>query len=132
MAKMVSGNSSRKPPEAEADHAGIDDWMRRQMPDLQPIIEHLDATIRKAYPKAQFAVKWKKAHYGLPDKGWILELVSYDVSVNIMFYAGSEFDPPPPLGEGRPRFVKLKSLEEAKAKKVTAWIKQAGTVTGWK
>ena len=129
---MVKGNSSRKPPEPADGHADVDEWMRRLMPDLQPIVEHLDKTIRKTYPKAQFAVKWKKAHYGLPDRGWILEVVSYDVSVNVMFYAGSEFDPPPPLGEGRGRFVKLRSVDEAKAKEVTAWIKQAGTVDGWK
>jgi hypothetical protein len=131
MAKMVKANSSRKPPEPEDGHAGVDEWMKRLMPDLQPIVEYLDKAIRKAYPKAQFAVKWKKAHYGLPDKGWILEVVSYDVSVNVLFYAGAEFDPPPPLGEGRARFVKLKSVEEAKAKDVAAWIKQAGTVAGW-
>ncbi|MDP1793460.1 MAG: DUF1801 domain-containing protein [Acidimicrobiales bacterium] len=131
MAKMIKADSSRKPPEPEADHTGVDEWMRKLMPDLQPIVEHLDKTIRKAFPKAQFAVKWKKAHYGLPDKGWILEIVSYDVSVNVMFYAGSEFDTPPPMGEGRGRYVKLKSLDEAKAKEVTAWIKQAGTIDGW-
>ena len=131
MAKMVKANSSRKPPEPAADHSEVDEWMKRLMPDLQPIVEYLDKAIRKAYPKAQFAVKWKKAHYGLPDKGWILEVVSYDVSVNVLFYAGAEFDPPPPLGEGRARFVKLKSVEEAKAKDVASWIKQAGTVAGW-
>lgn len=130
---MIKGTSSRTPPDPAADHTDIDDWMKRLMPDLQPIVAELDKAIRKAHPKAQFAVKWKKAHYGLPDKGWILEIVSYDVSVNVLFYAGSEFDsPPPPLGEGRPRFVKLKSVDEAKGKDVLAWIKQAGTVDGWK
>ena len=84
MAKMVKANSSRKPPEPAEGHAELDDWMRRLMPDLQPIVEQLDKTIRKTYPKAQFAVKWKKAHYGLPDRGWILEIVSYDVSVNVL------------------------------------------------
>lgn len=96
MAKMVKAESSRKPPEPAADHTPIDEWMQRLMPDLKPIVEELDKAIRKTHPKAQFAVKWKKAHYGLPDRGWILEVVSYDVSVNVLFYAGSEFDPPPP------------------------------------
>jgi len=131
MAKMVKGNSTRKPPEPSDGHAEIDEWMRRLMPDLQPIVEHLDKTIRKTFPKAHFAVKWKKAHYGLSDRGWILEVVSYDVSVNVLFYGGAEFDPPPPHGEGRSRYVKLKTLDEAKAKEVQSWIKQAGTVAGW-
>ncbi len=132
MAKMVKANSSRKPPEPAEGHAELDDWMRRLMPGLQPIVEQLDKTIRKTYPRAQFAVKWKKAHYGLPDRGWILEIVSYDVSVNVLFYGGADFDSPPPLGEGRSRYVKLKSVEEAKGKDVLAWIKQAATVDGWK
>ncbi len=131
MAKMVKSNSTRKPPEPADGHGEVDEWMRGLMPGLQPIVEHLDKAIRKAFPKAQFAVKWKKAHYGLPDRGWILEIVSYDVSVNVLFYGGADFDPAPPLGEGRSRYVKLKSVEEAKAKEVQSWIKQAGTVVGW-
>ena len=36
---------------------------------------------------------------------------AYDVSVNVVFFAGAEFDPPPPLGTtGRTRYVKVKTL----------------------
>ena len=132
MGKMRKGGSSRKPPEPSESHADIEDWMRRVMPDLNPIVEHLDGSIRKSIPGLQYALKWKKAHYGLPDLGWIIEMVAYDVSVNVVFYGGAEFDPPPPLGEGRSRYVKVKTLEEAKSPEMRRWIEQAGSLPGWK
>ena len=76
----------------------IEDWTRRVMPDLQPIVKHLDELIRETIPELQYAVKWKKAHYGLGEPGRIIEMVAYDVSVNIVFFGGAEFDNPPPLG----------------------------------
>ena len=108
--------TARKPPEPSKSHDAIDEWMRRVMPDLNPIVKHLDELIRKTLPDCQYAIKWKKAYYGLPDKGWIIELVSYDVSVNVVFFGGEDFDSPPPLGDtDRSRYIKVKSLEEAQA-----------------
>ncbi len=131
MAKSLKQNSTRKPPEPSSSHADIEDWMRRSMPDLQPIVEHLGALIRKTVPGLQYAVKWKRAYYGLPDLGWIIEVVAYDVSVNIVFFGGAKFDPPPPHGEGS-RYVKVKTLDEARAPEIREWIKQAGRSSGWK
>lgn len=124
--------SSRKPPEPADDHAEIDDWMRRVMPDLQPVVQELDELIRATHSGLQFALKWKKAYYGLPDLGWIIELVAYDVSVNIVFLGGADFDDPPPLGDtDRSRYVKIKNLEEAQQPEMKHWIEQAGHVPGW-
>lgn len=131
MAKSLKQNSTRKPPEPSSSHAEIEDWMRRLMPDLQPIVEHLDALIRKTVPGLQYAVKWKRAYYGLPDLGWIIEVVAYDVSVNVVFFGGAKFDPPPPQGEGS-RYVKVKTMDEARAPEIREWIKQAGRSSGWK
>ncbi|NLD53301.1 MAG: DUF1801 domain-containing protein [Burkholderiaceae bacterium] len=101
------------------------------MPALQPIVAHLDGLIRRTVPGLQYAVKWKKAYYGLPDHGWIIEMVAYDVSVNLVFFAGARFDPPPPQGEGS-RYVKIRSLEEAKAPEVVDWIRQSAGHPGWR
>jgi hypothetical protein len=132
MDKSRKGTSSRKPPEPSDDHSQIDDWMRRVMPDLQPIVERLDGMVRKALPDAYFALKWKKAYYGVPDHGWVIELVAYDVSVNIVFLGGADFEPPPPLGEGdRSRYVKIKSVDELDDPALADWIAQAGKVDGW-
>ena len=130
MPKAPATHSSRKPPEPSADHADVADWLKRVMPDLQPIVDHLDRQIREAIPDLEYAVKWKKAYYGLARRGWIIEMVAYDVSVNLVFFAGAKFDPPPPQGEGS-RYVKIRTLEEARAPEVKAWIEQAARYPGW-
>jgi hypothetical protein len=102
------------------------------MPDLHPIVKWLDGLIRRVIPELQYAVKWKKAYYGLPEQGWIIEMVAYDVSVNVVFLGGADFDSPPPLGTtGRARYVKVKSLDEAMAAELEQWIKQARDARGW-
>src|SRR5690349_975590 len=98
MAKAIKGNAGRKPPEPTLDHSIIEEWFGRQMPHLQPIVESLDETIRATVPDLHFAVKWKRPFYGLPQLGWVIELAAYDVSVNVVFLGGADFDRPPPLG----------------------------------
>ena len=125
-------NTTRRPPVPSASHAEIEDWLRHVMPDLHATVKQLDELICETISGLQYAVKWKKAYYGVPELGWIIELVAYDVSVNVVFFGGAEFDPPPPLGTtGRTRYVKLKTLEEARAPELQKWIEQAGRVPGW-
>ena len=103
------------------------------MPDLHPIVKRLDELICETIPWLQYAVKWKKAYYGLPELGWIIEMVAYDVSVNVVFFGGAEFATPPPLGTTeRTRYVKLKTLQEAQGLEMHNWIEQAARVPGWK
>ena len=133
MGKAPTAGTSRRPPTPSDGHAEIDDWLRRQMPDLHPILDHVDGLIRETIPGLQYAVKWKKAYYGSPEVGWILEVVAYDVSVNVVFFGGVEFDPPPPLGStGRSRYVKLTSLDEARSPEMHRWLEQAARVPGWR
>jgi hypothetical protein len=96
MPKAIKGNAGRKPPEPSSSHSDIDDWTQRQMPHLQPIVKLLDESIRATIPGLQYAVKWKRPYYGLPELGWIIELAAYDVSVNVVFLGGADFDSPPP------------------------------------
>ena len=131
MKKAPAGPSNRKPPEPSDSHAEIDDWIRHVMPDLHPIVQRLDEMIRMALPDAHYAVKWKKAHYGVPEHGWVIELVAYDVSVNVVFFAGAELDPAPPLGEGRVRYIKVRTVEELEQPELRSWIEQAGRLPGW-
>jgi hypothetical protein len=132
MEKTREPNTARRPPVPTDAHVEIDDWIRRVMPDLNPIVERLDASIREAIPGLRYAVKWKRAYYGLPELGWIIEMVAYDVSVNVVFLGGADFESPPPLGDSdRSRYVKVKSLEEALGPEMRSWIEQAGRVPGW-
>ena len=133
MGKTRKPNATRTPPVPTDSHAEIEDWMRRVMPDLHPIVKRLDASIRETIPGLRYAVKWKKAYYGSPELGWVIEMVAYDVSVNVVFFGGAEFDPRPPLGDTeRTRYVKVKTPEEAQGPQIQRWIEQAGRVPGWK
>ena len=131
MKRAPNAAATRKPPEPADGHDDIDDWIRRVMPDLNPIVVRLDELIRASIPKSQFAVKWKKAYYGLPTKGWVIEMVAYDVSVNVVFLRGAAFKNPPPLGEGEGRYIKLTSLDEVESADLKRWIKQAAKTPGW-
>jgi hypothetical protein len=133
MAKPRKLDAARKPPVPSDSHADIEDWIRSVMPDLHPIVKRLDGLICETTPGLRYAVKWKKAYYGLPELGWIMEMVAYDVSVNVVFFGGAEFEPPPPLGTtDRTRYVKVKTLEEAQGPEMQKWVEQAGRVPGWK
>jgi len=131
--KTLKPLTAKKAPMATDSHAAIDDWIRRVMPALHPLVKGLDEMICETIPGLQYAIKWQKAYYGLPERGWIIEMVAYDVSVNVVFFGGADFDPPPPLGTvGRSRYVKLKAPEEAQQTLIRKWIEQAGHVRGWK
>ena len=131
--KARKGHTAKEPPVPTDSHAEIEDWMiRLVMPEMQPIVQRLDGSIRETIPGLRYAIKWKNAYYGLPELGWIIEMVAYDVSVNVVFFGGADFDPPPPLGStGRERYVKVRTLEEAEAPEIRQWIEQAGRVPGW-
>jgi len=132
MPKAIKGHAGRRPPEPSANHSEIDGWCRRLMPDLQPIAQRLDESIRAAFPDLIYAVKWKRAYYGLPELGWIIELAAYDVSVNVVFMGGADFKTPPPLGvTDRTRYVKVTSLAEVQRPELDEWLAEAGRTPGW-
>ena len=132
MPKEIKGNAGRRPPEPSGSHSDIDDWFGRLVPHLQPIVKLLDQSIRGAVPGLHYAVKWKRAYYGLRELGWIIELAAYDVSVNVVFLGGADFDPPPPLGTtDRTRYVKVTTMEEAQRQELREWIELAGRTPGW-
>ena len=133
MPKAIKGNVGRKPPEPSAAHSGIDHWFGLLVPHLQPIVKGLDELIRALVPGLHYAVKWKRAFYGLPELGWIIEIAPYDVSVNVVFWGGADFTPPPPLGTtDRTRYVKVATLDETQRPELHEWIERAASTPGWK
>ena len=133
MPKAIKGNASRRPPEPATDHSDIDDWTQRQMPHLQPIVKLLDKSIRATIQGLQYAVKWKRPYYGLPELGWIIEMAAYDVSVNVVFLGGADFESLPPLGTtDRTRYLKVTTMEEVERPDLHKWIEEAGRTPGWR
>lgn len=56
----------------------------------------------------------------------------YDVSVNVVFFVGADFDAPPPLGTtDRTRHVKVTTVDEAQQPKLRNWIEEASRMPGW-
>jgi hypothetical protein len=53
--------AARTPPVPSDSHADIEDWVRRVMPDMHPIVKRLDELICETIPGLQYAVKWKQA-----------------------------------------------------------------------
>jgi len=132
MPKEIKGHTQRKPPDPSPSHAEIEAWFRRQMPHLQPIVEALDEVIRATIPGLNYAVKWKRPYYGLPELGWIIELAAYDISANVVFLGGADFAAPPPLGtSGRTRYIKVTTLEETQQPELRQWIEESGRTPGW-
>jgi len=134
MKKQRKSYSAKKPPVPTENHSEIEGWIQhRVMPDLHPIVKRIDELICNSISDLQYAIKWGKAYYGLPKLGWIIEIAAYDVSVNIVFLAGKEFDPPPPLGEGeQARYIKIKTLDEVNRPEIQKWIQQASHLEGWR
>src|SRR5262245_43733553 len=119
------------PPVPSDGHGDIDDWIRRVMPDLHPIVKRLDELIRETIPPLQIRRQVKRAYYGLPELGWIIEIVSYDVSVNVVFFGGAGFDPPPPLGTTeRTRYIKLAPWRRRKARTYAVGSSKRGAPRG--
>ena len=132
MAKQIRGNARRMPPEPTG-HAEIEAWFGRVMPHHQPVVRQLDESIRDAVLDLEYAVKYKRAFYGVPGLGWIIEVAPYDVSVNVMFLGGADFDPAPELGSvDRTRYVKITSVAEATQPGLFEWIGRAGLTPGWR
>lgn len=122
--------SSKKPPEPNEDHRIIEEWIADARPALNPIVAELDSIILQELKNPTYAIKWGKAYYGSTEFGWCIELVAYDVSVNIVFLNGSQLSEPPKLGD-ETRYVKIRDIEEAKSKQVLEWIKQSCQMPGW-
>jgi hypothetical protein len=133
MPKEIKGRAGRKPPEPSASHCEIDNWTQRQMPHLQPIVKLLDESIRATIPRLHYAVKWKRPYYGLQELGWIIEIAAYDVSVNVVFLGGADFESPPPLGSAdRTRYVKVTAVDDVQRPDLQQWIEEASRTPGWR
>ena len=59
-------------------------------------------------------------------------MAAYDVSVNVVFLGGADFQTAPPHGTTDPtRYVKVTTSEEAQRLDLHNWIEEASSTPGW-
>ena len=85
--KPRNPNTTRKPPVPSESHADIEDWIRRVMPDLHPIVNRLDelicekASVRRQMEEGLLRV----ARTQVVRRGW-----SPTTSRNVVFSGGAD------------------------------------------
>ncbi|GGJ02404.1 DUF1801 domain-containing protein [Halopseudomonas pertucinogena] len=122
--------STKKPPAPEEDHQLIEDWIADARPAVNPVLKALDKQIGSELKNPRYAIKWGKAYYGSPGRGWCIEVAAYDISANIVFLNGNRLDPPPELGD-ETRYVKIRKPEELESSRLREWIRQSCSNSGW-
>lgn len=122
--------STKKPPAPEEDHQLIEDWIADARPAVNPVLKALDKQIGSELKNPRYAIKWGKAYYGSPGRGWCIEVAAYDISANIVFLNGNRLDPPPELGD-ETRYVKIRKPEELESSRLREWIRQSCSNPGW-
>ena len=133
MTKQRQPLSTKKPPVPSDDHQLIKNWMEdNMMPKMQPLVKRIDDMIHEQIPNLQYAIKWGSLFYGTAEKGWLIEVAAYAVSINLVFLSGADFDPQPPLGnDDRSRYIKLKTESDIDQPAIRQLIEQAHLHDGW-
>lgn len=98
----------------------------------QDICRRFDALVAATVPGARKRVRWNTPFYGAPDdQGWFLAFNLTTCYVKVAFFAGTQLDPPPPVGSQQPqvRYLHLHDGEWS-GEQLTDWIRQASRLPG--
>lgn len=105
------------------------------MPDWKGDVgRRLDALIVRTMPDVQKAVRWNSPFYGLEGQGWLVSFHVLTRSVRLNFFCGASLHPEPP-GSGKDPNARWFDIREGDAvddAQLTAWLRQAATLSGWK
>jgi hypothetical protein len=105
--------------------AAIPGWKR-------DVARRLDASIERAVPGVQKAVKWNSPFYGVEGEGWFLSFHCFKNYVKVAFFRGAALRPLPP-GESRDANTRYYDVPEDgfDEAQFTSWVKQASRLPGW-
>ena len=93
------------------------------MPNLQLILRRVDEAIRASIPGLNYAGKYKRAFYGLPELGGSSKSRPTTSPSTSWFLGGANFDRAPPLGNtGDTRYLKITVEAEVTQPEVLHWI----------
>ena len=94
----------------------------------------LDALIVRAVPGVHKAVKWNSPMYGIEGQGWFLSVHTFTKYVKVAFFRGSSLRPVPPGESKSPetRYLDIREHDPLDDAQLTAWIRQAAALPGWR
>ena len=108
--------------------AAMPDWKR-------DVGRHLDALIVRTVPGVRKAVKWNSPFYGVEDQGgWFLAFHCFTKYVKVTFFRGTSLRSLP-SGESKlkeVRYLDIREDEPLDEAQLTAWVKQASLLPGWR
>lgn len=94
--------------------------------------ERIDALVAETCPGAAKAVRWNSPFWGVPGRGWMLNLSCVERYVKVAFFKGTALQPMPPV-ESRKDDIRYyhvfedAGLDEAQ---VRDWLRQAAAIDG--
>ena len=94
----------------------------------------LDALIVRTVPDVRKAVKWNSPFYGIEHQGWFLSFHCFTRYLKVTFFRGTSLRPVPPGTSKHKdvRYLDIREEDELDEALVTAWIRQAAELPGWK
>lgn len=92
----------------------------------------LDALVVRHVPGVQKAVRWNSPFWGVPGRGWFMNLHCLSRYVKVAFFAGTSLEPLPPVESKNPgtRYVHLHEGEPLDERQLASWIRQAAALPG--
>jgi hypothetical protein len=97
--------------------------------------QRLDRLIVRAVPQVRKAVRWNSPFYGVDGQGWFLSFHVFTRYVKVTFFQGRSLHPVPPGGTPKSqdvRWIDIYENDKLDTIQMTAWIKQAAALPGWK
>lgn len=97
--------------------------------------QRIDLLVTRLFPKVAKAVRWNSPFYGIEGQGFFLSFHVMTKYVKFTFFKGASLKPLPPGGterSGESRWIDIYENDKIDEKQMTAWIKQAAAIPGWK
>ena len=127
--------SGGNPQIAKGDGDGPVQAYIKAMPGWKSAVgARLDALIVKTVPKVTKAVKWNSPMYGVEGQGLFLGFHVFTKYIKVTFFQGAHLRPPPPGPSKDPntRYLDIYEDEPLDEEQLTAWVKQAAALPGWR
>lgn len=94
--------------------------------------KQIDASIVKAIPNVEKAIKWNSPFYGTEKDVWFLGFHCLTRYVKVAFFRGAQLQPKPPGASTQKevRYLDIREDDEFDAVQFIDWVKQASKLPG--